>query len=134
MKKHPQFKGVVGIAQLVDDSKLIFRRPHLINHSIKLCPVEVAVVILNVLDMNIRHSLISLPFFHRLVGISLGVLHRGHLPGINLQIVRVPVAAVNELYQVLKVHLLAIDPLNRNVELSGFLLNQRRPPLSGHQQ
>lgn len=84
--------------------------------------------------MDVWDSLVALSLIDRLVGIPLGVFKRRYLSGVNLQIVRIPVAAVDELCQVFKIHLLAVDPLDRNVKLPGFLLNHRSQPLSGLQQ
>ena len=48
---------------------------HLINHSIEYLSVELAVVILDVLHMDVGQLLIALPFFDRPMGIPFGILH-----------------------------------------------------------
>ena len=95
--------------------------------------MKLAVIILDVLNMDVRQLFITLPLFNRPVGIPSGILQRRHLPGIDLQIIGA-VAAVDQFCQMLKIHLLTVDPLYRNIELPRLFLNHYPHPLSGHLQ
>jgi hypothetical protein len=75
MKQHPKIKGIVGIPKLISDPEFVLRIPHLINHPIEFLSVELAVVILDVLHMDVGQLLIALPFFDRPMGIPFGILH-----------------------------------------------------------
>ena len=53
MQKHPQFKSVVRISQIVSDSEFTLSSSHLIYDSIEFSPMKFAIVVLNILHMNI---------------------------------------------------------------------------------
>ena len=73
---------------------------YLINHLIEFFPLEVIIVIFDVLDMDVWDLLVFLLVFlqliNRLISIPFCVFKRRHLLGINLQIVGVPATAVDE--------------------------------------
>ena len=67
-----------------------------------------------------------------LEGIPPGIVQRGYLLGINLQIIGVPATAVDQLRQMLEIKRFAVDPFYGNIKVPRFFLIHCSQHLSGH--